>query len=279
MKSIQANQPIVIAGPCLAESYELLDEVASHLVPLAKELKVAFYFKASFDKANRSALDNARGPGIEQAMEWFARLKKQYGCKILTDVHEAWQIPIAAEQCDALQIPAFLCRQTDLVLEAVKSGCFVNIKKGQFMAPAAMQHVVKKAASIYPDDYRSRVSVTERGFSFGYGDLVVDMRALKTLAEAGCPVLLDVTHSTQKPPAGTGNSSGGARNVAPLLARAATATGYLDGYFLEVHSRPDQAQSDSALQLTVKQGETLLRQLLPLWKQSKEWKVIDSEFE
>lgn len=271
------ERPLVIAGPCAAENPELLHAVGSLLVRLARELDFDYVFKASFDKANRTSASSRRGPGLEQASRWFADIKKELGVPILTDVHETVQVEAAAASCDYLQIPAFLCRQTDLVVAAAQSGRAVNIKKGQFMAPGAMAEIVEKARSATRG---GEVLLTERGASFGYGNLVVDMRAFPIMAATKAPILLDITHSTQLPAAGGagGNVSGGQRHFAPTLARAATATGYLSGWFLEVHTNPSQAISDKDAQLDPSQAEALLRQLVPLWRQARGFTAIDPRF-
>ncbi len=277
----QRERPLVIAGPCAAESFELMAEVAGHLSRLAVELGFDYVFKASFDKANRTSANSVRGPGLESTLRWFSDLKSQFGVKILTDVHETHQVAPVAQVCDYLQIPAFLCRQTDLVVEAAMSGRAVNIKKGQFMAPAAMASVVSKArAAAKSCNSQADILLTERGFSSGYGNLVVDMRAMPIMAETGAPIILDITHSTQLPAAGGdgGETSGAQRRFAPVLARAATATGYLSGYFLEVHTNPAKAISDKDAQLNVDQATALLRQLVPLWHQSRGFPSIDPSF-
>jgi 2-dehydro-3-deoxyphosphooctonate aldolase (KDO 8-P synthase) len=280
MPSDAAARPLVIAGPCAAESYELMREVCTFLKQLGAELGFDYVFKASFDKANRTSASSSRGPGVGQAVEWFTKLKKEFGVKVLTDVHETNQVEPVASVCDYLQIPAFLCRQTDLVVAAVKSGRTVNIKKGQFMAPSAMGHIYEKAKKAAKESNNSSpILLTERGVSFGYGNLVVDMRSFGIMADTGAPLILDITHSTQLPASNSGTStSSGERRFAPLLARAATATGYLSGYFLEVHSNPQQAISDKDAQLSPKQAEALLRQLIPLWHQAREFSKIDSLF-
>lgn len=271
-------RPLVIAGPCAAESYELMSEVCGQLKALSEEIGFEYVFKASFDKANRTAGDSNRGPGVEQAVSWFTRLKKEFGVKVLTDVHETIQVDAIASVCDYLQIPAFLCRQTDLVVAAAATGRAVNIKKGQFMAPGAMAHIVEKARIAAKKAGKSpNVLLTERGVTFGYGNLVVDMRSFGIMAETGAPLLLDITHSTQLP-AANGSTSSGERRFAPLLARAATATGYLSGYFLEVHTDPPRAISDKDAQLSPKQADALLRQLVPLWHEARELVKIDTLF-
>ncbi len=273
------ESPVVIAGPCMAESPELLQAVAAALIPLASELNFQFVFKASFDKANRTSIHSYRGPGLKQAMQWFEDLRRTWkDLAILTDVHETDQLNAVAEVCDVLQIPAFLCRQTDLVCAAARTGRAVNIKKGQFLAPGSAQHLVNKVKEACELDGRAaNVALTERGTTFGYGDLVVDMRGLKTMAATGAPVIFDITHSTQQPAAGQA-VSGGARSTAPLLARAAVATGYLGGLFLEVHPDPKVAKSDAATQLSIPQAEALLRQVIPLWYESEFAAKIDGEF-
>lgn len=279
-----AERPLVIAGPCVAESLEMLKRVALHLTELAGSLDFELVFKASFDKANRSAIDGYRGPGLETCKKWFAEIKHEFAVPILTDIHESWQAAEAAEVCDYLQIPAFLCRQTDLLVAAVKTGRFVNIKKGQFMAPQAMHHIVDKArCAAIQSGFPLKAALTERGASFGYGNLVVDMRSFQILAQAELPVLIDITHSTQLPPAGDSSgkaskNSGAERRFAPLLARAATATGHVDGYFMEVHPDPANALSDAAGQLSLRQASLLLEQVVPFWRSCRGVASNDSDF-
>ncbi len=257
---------IVIAGPCVAESMEILEKT---LIPLQhlveKELQGRFFFKSSFDKANRTSIKSYRGPGWSQAKEWFLELKQKHGCSILTDIHETHQAELVAPVCEGLQIPAFLCRQTDLLLAAAQTGRFVNVKKGQFMAPTAMAKAVEKIG-------HSNMALTERGNSFGYGDLVVDMRSFPMMkAQAPhIPLIFDVTHSVQKPATGEDTSSG-ARMFAPVLARAALATGSCDGIFLEVHPNPGVAKSDASLQLSIPQALSLIRDLHRLWLLASAW--------
>lgn len=276
------SKPVVIAGPCMAESYELMESVCTHLVHLSRTLDFHLVFKASFDKANRTSINSYRGPGLDQACRWFDQLKSKFpGLEVLTDVHETTQVGPAAEVIDVLQIPAFLCRQTDLVVAAVKTGRAVNVKKGQFLAPENAQHIVSKVlAAAKEENLTPDFALTERGATFGYGNLVVDMRGLKVMSDMGAPVIFDITHSLQLPAAGgeKGEISGGLRAFAPVLARAATATGYLDGFFLEVHTDPNKAKSDAATQLSLAQGDILLRQLLPLWKQMQAITAQDGEF-
>lgn len=277
MQVSEITRPIVYAGPCVAESLELLEAVAEPLVKLSKELDFDFTFKASFDKANRTSVDSYRGPGLEQALKWFEVIKKKYSVPVLTDIHESYQAKACAGVIDVLQIPAFLCRQTDLLVAACETGRMVNIKKGQMVSPSAMLNAVEKArAACSAKNLPVRVALTERGASFGYGNLVVDMRSFPIMSEAGVPVIFDITHSTQLP-AGSdgGKTSGGDRRFAPVLARSATATGYISGYFLEVHPDPKNAKSDKAVQLSLSQAEALLRQLIPMWKEARAFNAKD----
>lgn len=263
------DRPTLIAGPCMAESMELLEQVVAPLHALSHELKFDLIFKASFDKANRTSIGSYRGPGLKQALKWFDAIKSKYpGLPVLTDVHEVMQVAEAAEVIDVLQIPAFLCRQTDLLVAAAETGRAVNVKKGQFLAPENAQHIISKmVTAANAKGFETNYALTERGVTFGYGNLVVDMRGLKVMSDLGAPTIFDITHSLQLPAAGgnSGEISGGLRNFAPVLARAATATAYLDGYFLEVHPNPNQAKSDAATQLSVEQASILLRQIIPLW--------------
>ena len=249
----------VIAGPCVIESEDLVVEMAHTLAAMAERLGVPLVFKSSFDKANRSSIESYRGPGLEEGLRVLGIVKAETGLPVITDVHEPDQCGPAAEVCDVLQIPAFLCRQTDLVVAAARTGRAVNVKKGQFMAPDDMLKIVDKARA----SGNSRVTVTERGASFGYHNLVVDMRSFAMLHEDGIPVIYDVTHSLQLP--GGGAESGGLRRYAEPLARAAVAAG-ADGVFLEVHPDPGHARSDSAVQLDPERAERLLRSLIAVRK-------------
>ncbi|MGE0171320.1 MAG: 3-deoxy-8-phosphooctulonate synthase [Oligoflexales bacterium] len=275
------SQPIIIAGPCLAESWELLDETADLLKGLEKKLGFQLIFKSSFDKANRTSLGNVRSAGMDKSLDWFGRIKDKYSVPFLTDVHETAQVAGVAEICDVLQIPAFLCRQTDLVVAAVQTGRAVNIKKGQFLSPEATQYIFDKAkAAALSEKLPVNVALTERGFSFGYGDLIVDMRSFPVLAQnKEAAVIFDITHSVQKPSASAiKGQSGAERHFCPILARSAAATGYTDGFFLEVHATPKNAKSDKESQLSFAQCSTLLEQLIPLWKSSKALTASDQEF-
>jgi len=229
---------VLIAGPCAIESRTHALLVASRLVELTRERKIPFVFKSSFDKANRTSAESGRGVGIAQGLEILAEIRRVLGCPVLTDVHESWQCAKAAEAVDILQIPAFLCRQTDLLAAAAATGRVVNVKKGQFLAPWDMARVTAKLEAFGA----TGVLVTERGVSFGYNTLVTDLRALRHLEETGWPVVFDATHSVQQP-GGLGGRSGGERAFVPLLARAAVATG-VAAVFLETHDDPDRAISD-----------------------------------
>ena len=270
------DKPLVIAGPCLAESYELLGQVAQSLLDLRAQHDFTLIFKASFDKANRSSASSARGPGLRKFLTWIADLQEKFSLQVITDVHETSQVAAVAEVCDALQIPAFLCRQTDLVLAALASGRLVNIKKGQFMSPWAMKLL---ATSIQQRAETNNFLLTERGSSFGYGRLVVDMSALQVMAGSGLPIIYDVTHSVQCPPADErSTTSRGDRYLAPALARAAAASGYVSGFFLEVHPDPAHAHSDAELQLSLSQAAQLVPQLLQLQHEARAMTAIDQQY-
>jgi 2-dehydro-3-deoxyphosphooctonate aldolase (KDO 8-P synthase) len=247
-----------LAGPCVIESEARTLEAAERVAALARARSLPLVFKASYDKANRSSIDSFRGPGLTEGLRILALVKRATGLPIVTDVHEPAHCEAAAEVCDVLQIPAFLCRQTDLVVAAARTGRALNVKKGQFVAPDDMRHVVDKARSVG----NQRVTVTERGASFGYKNLVVDMRSFAMLHAEGIPVLFDVTHSLQLP--GTaGAETGGDRRFAEPLARAAVAAG-ADGIFMEVHPDPAHALSDRATQLPFERAAPLIDELVAL---------------
>jgi len=251
---IGAGKPLaLIAGPCVIESKESALKHAAALKRVADRVGVPFIFKSSYDKANRTSLASYRGPGLERGLEILAQVKKEIGAPILTDVHEREQVGPAAAHVDILQIPAFLCRQTDFVIAVAKSGRVVNVKKGQFLAPWDLSHVVEKIASTGNE----QILLTERGVSFGYNNLVADMRSLVALRDLGYPVVFDATHSLQLP-GGQGKASGGERRFIPALARAGAAAG-VDALFMEVHEDPDRALSDGPNSLALSDLEGLLR--------------------
>jgi 2-dehydro-3-deoxyphosphooctonate aldolase (KDO 8-P synthase) len=243
---------LLLSGPCVVETPEICFEIASFLKKLTSELNISYVFKASFDKANRSSGSSFRGNGMEKNLEILARIKKDLALPIVTDVHETWQIEKVAAVADILQIPAFLCRQTDLLVAAAKSGRTVNIKKGQFMAPEDMKGAVGKVK----EAGNEKVMLTERGTTFGYHNLVVDMRSLPIMRSLGIPVVFDGTHSVQLP-GGLGNSSGGQREFVETLVLSAAAAG-IDGLFLEIHPDPSKALSDGPNSLDFRQTESLL---------------------
>lgn len=245
----------LIAGPCAMESRAHALETAQALVEMTGRIGMPFIYKSSFDKANRTSHNAARGIGLTPALEIFAEIKARFGCPVITDVHETGQCAPVAEVVDVLQIPAFLCRQTDLLLAAAGTGAAVNVKKGQFLAPWDMANVAAKLKSTGNE----RILLTERGASFGYNTLVSDMRALPVLAATGCPVVFDATHSVQQP-GGQGTSSGGQREFVPVLARAAVAVG-VAAVFVETHEQPDRAPSDGPNMVPLDALPTLLDQL------------------
>lgn len=247
---------LLIAGPCVLESEEHALGIARELKELTSDLGIRLVFKASYDKANRSSVQSFRGPGLKAGLAILGRIKKKLSVPVLTDVHEAGHVAEAAKVVDVLQIPAFLCRQTDLLLAAGKSGRTVNVKKGQFLAPGDVDQIALKLKSVKCRDYY----ITERGTTFGYHNLVVDMRGLAQIRAAGHRVIFDATHSVQSPGA-LGNSSGGDRTMAPVLARAAAAVG-VDGFFIETHPRPERAPSDGANMIPLAEMEGLLRKVM-----------------
>ena len=249
------STPFFIAGPCVIESTDFALDIARTVKEITDRQGVDVIFKASFDKANRSSVTSFRGPGLEAGLEALAAVKEATGMPILTDVHEPDQVARVAEVADVIQVPAFLCRQTDLLIACGESGASVNIKKGQFMAPEDMKNAVEKVRSTGND----RVTLTERGVSYGYHNLVVDMRALPIMRRFA-PVVFDATHSLQLP-GGLGHATGGAREFHPYLTRAAAAVG-VDGVFVEVHPRPDEALSDATTQLDPTEFERLLTQVV-----------------
>ena len=247
---------IIVAGPCVVESFELLDEVAAELKKICdKHAQVDFYFKSSYRKANRSSVSSFTGVGDEKALGWLADIKEKYKVPIVTDVHSVYEAEQAAKYVDVLQIPAFLSRQTDLILAAAKTNKRINIKKAQFMAPNDMKKAVEKSLSVNND----KIWLTERGTFFGYHDLVVDFRSILIMRRMGYPVLYDATHSLQQPSIGV--ESGGCREFIPALAKAAVAVG-VDGIFFETHPNPEAAKSDAATQVSLSMAEELIETLL-----------------
>jgi 2-dehydro-3-deoxyphosphooctonate aldolase (KDO 8-P synthase) len=257
--TIGGGAPLVlIAGPCVIESREAALRHADRLRKIAADLSLPLVYKSSFDKANRTAIDGFRGIGMDEGLAILAEVRRETGLPVLTDVHESAQVRAVAEVVDVLQTPAFLCRQTDFILAVAKAGKAVNLKKGQFLSPGEMAQVVRKARSTGNED----LLVTERGFAFGYQNLVADMRSLAILAETGCPVVFDATHSVQQP-GGLGTQSGGERRFVAPLARAAVAAG-VDAIFMEVHEDPSRARSDGATSVPLADLPALLGQLVAI---------------
>ena len=264
---------ILMSGPCVIESYDNLAKIASMLEPIAKNPKIDFYFKASFDKANRTSLDSYRGPGIEEGLKILQKIKDEVGYKLITDIHESHQAQALSEVVDVIQIPAFLCRQTDLIVAVAKTERIINIKKGQFMNPKDMKHSVLKAiktrggkSATYEESQKYGIWLTERGSTFGYGNLVVDMRSLEIMREFA-PVIFDATHSVQMPGVGDGKSGGDSRFV-PSLSRGAAAVG-VDGFFMETHFDPSIALSDGPNMIKTQELQSLINTLLAIQEISK----------
>jgi len=267
------DQPIfLIAGTCVIESEGMTLDVAGKLKEICAELGVPFIYKSSFDKANRSSASGHRGPGMEEGLRILSEVKRQLGLPILTDVHEDTPMDEVADVVDVLQTPAFLCRQTNFILRAAGAGKPVNIKKGQFLSPWEMQNVVDKAKTTGNDD----IMVTERGFSFGYNNLISDMRSLAIMRGTGCPVVFDATHSVQQP-GGLGTASGGAREYIPVLARAAAAAG-VAGFFMETHPEPDKALSDGPNAVPLDKIGELLETLIDIDNAVKKKDYLEAEF-
>ncbi|MEF8788297.1 MAG: 3-deoxy-8-phosphooctulonate synthase [Planctomycetota bacterium] len=253
---------LVIGGPCVIEDRDTCLRIAHSLRGICDELGLQFVFKSSFDKANRTSIDSYRGPGLEDGLRILGDVREECGVPVLSDIHEPWQAEPAGEVLDIVQVPAFLCRQTDLLLAAGETGLPVNIKKGQFMAPGDMAHAADKVRSRGNDS----VMLCERGTTFGYGELVVDMRSIPRMKAADCPVVFDATHATQRP-SGRGGRSGGEPEMAPVLASAAVAAG-ADGLFVETHPEPDEALSDSASMLPLDEVEDVLRRVRNVYEVS-----------
>ncbi len=264
--TLGTDRLVLFSGPCAAESYDLCMETGSKVKELCAKLDIAYVFKSSFDKANRTSAGSYRGPSFEGGLEILSRVRKDLGVPIVTDVHESYQCAEVAEVVDVLQIPAFLCRQTDLLKAAARTGKAVKIKKGQFMAPEDMKYAVDKVR----EEGNNNVFLTERGASFGYHTLVVDMRSLPIMRQF-TPVIFDVTHSVQQP-GGKGGSSGGQREFAPFLARAAAAVG-VDGFFIETHPQPEKALSDGPNMIHLHNMEAFLTMLHDVWMNAKKYAV------
>jgi 2-dehydro-3-deoxyphosphooctonate aldolase (KDO 8-P synthase) len=267
------HQPLfLIAGPCVVETEALAVDTAGQLKSMTEALKIPFIFKSSFDKANRSSLTSPRGPGLEEGLRVLDAVKRQVGVPVLTDVHEDTPLAEVASVVDVLQTPAFLCRQTNFILNVCAQGLPVNIKKGQFLAPQDMTHVVDKARSTG----NGQIMVCERGVSFGYNNLVSDMRGLAIMRQTGCPVVFDATHSVQMP-GGLGASSGGQREMVPVLARAAVAAG-VAGLFMETHPDPEKAHSDGPNSWPLDRMAELLEQLKALDEVTKSRPYLEDEW-
>ncbi len=248
---------LLLAGPCVLESPEVANQVAHEMADICAKLGISYVFKSSFDKANRTSLDSFRGPGLVDGLRMLADIRAQ-GIAVISDVHEVSQVDAAAEVLDVIQIPAFLCRQTDLLVAVAKSGKAISLKKGQFMSPWDMEYAVKKIK----ESGNNNLMLLERGSCFGYNNLVVDMRSFPVMRALGCPVIFDATHSVQLP-GGAGGSSAGQRQFIPTLARAAMAAG-IDGMFMEVHPDPDKAKCDGPNSMPLAKVEGLLRQLMAI---------------
>ncbi len=263
---LDPNRLFLFAGPCVIESQEQCLQIASHVQKICAKLNIQYIFKASFDKANRSSGSSFRGPGLDDGVAVLKVVKERLGVPVLTDIHEARQAAVAAEVVDVLQIPAFLARQTDLLIACGRTGRTINVKKGQFMSPQEMGNAIEKVRL----SGNNSILLCERGTFFGYNRLVNDFTGLAEMKMFGLPVVFDVTHSTQMP-AAQGNSSGGNPHYSPLLARAAIATGCVDGLFLECHPDPAHAKSDPATMLSLDQVETILTQAAELFALKSKW--------
>ncbi len=257
--AVGAGNPLVLmAGPCVLESYERALYIGRGIKEITSRLGIPYVFKASFDKANRSSFDSYRGPGLEEGLKWLQGIKDELNVPIVTDIHNEFQAQPAAKVADVIQIPAFLCRQTDLLYAAAKTGAVVNVKKGQFLAPEDMGNVVKKLE----EGGTNKIMLTERGASFGYHNLVVDMRSFPIMRKLGYPVIFDATHSVQLP-GGAGKKSSGNREYVEYLARAAAGAG-VDGFFMEVHDNPEEALSDGPNMVYLDKLEAILKDLLAI---------------
>lgn len=254
------NRFVLIAGPCVIESADAAMNIAAKLKAITAKLKVPFVFKASYDKANRTSIKSFRGPGVVQGLQILSQIKRKLGVPLLSDVHTAEEARLAADVLDIIQIPAFLCRQTDLIVAAAQTGKVINVKKGQFLAPWDVSGIIKKME----EAGNSKLLLTERGSSFGYNTLITDFKGLAAMREFGYPVVFDATHSVQKP-GGLGHASGGERQYIPVLSRCAVAAG-VDGIFVETHPNPDKALSDGPNMLPLNKIEGLLKELIAIDK-------------
>jgi len=252
------NSLFLIGGPCVIENEDHSVHMAGQIKAICKEFNIPYIFKSSFDKANRTSFDSYRGPGFEPGMEILSKVKNQIGVPVLSDIHESWQASQAAKVLDIIQIPAFLCRQTDLITAAAKTQKPINVKKGQFLSPQDMEHVIEKIRR----QNNQQIILTERGSSFGYNNLVVDIRSIPIMKGFGCPVVIDATHSVQKP-GGAGTFSGGDREFIPFIARSGVSAG-ADGVFLEIHDNPEKALSDGPNSLYLNNLSGLISLLLDL---------------
>ena len=261
---IGGDRLVLLAGPCAAESYDICVQVGEQVKEVCQSLDIDYVFKASFDKANRTSVDSYRGPGLYEGLELLSKVKQALGVPIVTDIHESSQAEAIGQVADVIQIPAFLCRQTDLIVASANTGKMVNIKRGQYMAATDMQYSVKKSESTG----NANVCLTERGVSFGYHNLVVDMRALPIMRQFA-PVIFDATHSVQQP-GGAGGSSGGQREFAPYLSRAAAAAG-VDGFFIETHPDPDKALSDGPNMVRLDKMKAFMSMLKETWELCKKY--------
>ena len=248
---IGGDKLTILAGPCAIESQEILNQVDQGLKEITQRLDINFVFKSSFDKANRSSIDSYRGPGVERGLAMLLKVKKEFDLPIVTDVHSVEQAKLAGEVADILQIPAFLCRQTDLLVAAAQTGKIVNIKKGQFLAPQQMKSLIRKVE----ESGNSNITLTERGTTFGYNNLISDFRAIPIMQDFGYPIIFDATHSVQLP-GGQGDTTGGDRRFVPILAKSAMAAG-ANGLFFEVHPNPDEALCDGPNMIDLKDAEAL----------------------
>jgi 2-dehydro-3-deoxyphosphooctonate aldolase (KDO 8-P synthase) len=264
----KGNPMVLIAGPCVIESEEITFTTAGILKQICDNLGIPFIFKSSYDKANRTSLSSFRGPGIDKGLRILSDVRKNFSVPVLSDVHSVEEVKPASEVLDVLQIPAFLCRQTDLILSSSQTGKPVNIKKGQFLSPWDVKNIIEKFVSTG----NQKLLITERGTTFGYQNLIVDFRGFPVIRSFQCPVLFDVTHSLQLP-GGEGNRTGGQREFTLPLARAAVATG-IDGLFMEVHPNPNQALSDASTMVPINEIETLLKQVKVIDEMVRKWEIV-----